>query len=68
MPAGNLSDGYSEYIMMNDDLKGKTRDQLYDMVIMLRAAIRFHKEYKEKYIDVDNLLYIHLPEERKPNQ
>lgn len=68
MPAGNLSDGYSEYIMMNGDLKGKTRDELYDMVIMLRAAIRFHKEHKENYSDINSLLYIHLPEERKPSQ
>lgn len=65
MPASDLSDGYSEYIMMNQDLKTKTRDELYEEAVWLRAMIRSHRDYKKNQTDPDTELYkTCLPEER----
>lgn len=66
MPATDLSDGYSEYIMMNSDLQGKSREELYQMVIWLRAAIRCHRDYRLDKATHDFELYrISLPENIK---
>lgn len=66
MPASDLSDGYSEYLMMNTDLKGKSREELYQMVVWIRAAIRCHKDCKQGKTSIEYELYrISLPEDMK---
>jgi hypothetical protein len=65
MPAANLNDGYSEYIMMNSDLQGKSREELYEEVVRLRACIRVHRDYGLNHVENDYHLYmISLPENK----
>ncbi len=65
MPASDLSDGYSEYIFMNEDLKNKTTEELHHEVVWLRACIRAHRDHKHWSTNPDLDLYrCSLPEER----
>lgn len=69
MPAADFSDGYSEYIMMNEDLEGKSLGELYEMVVWLRAMVRSHRDYKNYQTNPDIALYKGcLPEEKELNQ
>jgi hypothetical protein len=68
MPGSDLRDVYSEYIMMNSDLDSKTKKELYDMVVWIRTAVRFHRDYKDNKTNMELELYrICLPEERDRN-